>query len=101
VSFYFDDRIRYDAYSPEIQTAIEAIIVLGGEAVVGSLAEDGIRIDTEIVAGPNELAEFLSVVKPGSRAFYGPFPALDNDGVRAVTVVLPDADGTERVHPYL
>ena len=68
--------------------------------MVGTLAEDGIRIDTEIITGLNELAEFLSVVKPGSRVFYGPFPARDNDGVRAVTLVLPDADGTARLHPH-
>lgn len=100
VSFYFDDRIRNDAYSPGVQTAVEAVIAQNGEAVVGVLAEGGIRIDAEIITGPNELAEFLSVVKPGSRLFCGPFPAKDNDGVRAVTLVLPDADGTVRAHPH-
>jgi hypothetical protein len=100
VSFYFDDRIRNDAYSPGVQIAVKAVIAQNGEAVVGALAEDDTRIDAEIITGPNELAEFLSVVKRGSRVFYGPFPAKDNDGVRAVTLVLPDADGTVRAHPH-
>jgi hypothetical protein len=100
VSFYFDDRIRNDGYSPAVATAVEAVIVQNGEAVVGTLAEDDTRIDAEIITGPNELAEFLSAVKQGSRVFYGPFPAKDNDGVRAVTLVLPDADGTVRAHPH-
>jgi hypothetical protein len=100
VSFYFDDRIRNDACSPEIQTAVEAVIAQNSEAVVGVLGEGGIRIDAEILTGPNELSEFLSVVKPGARLFFGPFPAKDNDGVRAVTLVLPDGDGKVRAHPH-
>jgi len=100
VSFYFDDRIRNDVHSPSVQIAVEAVIARNGEAMVGALAEDDTRIDAEIISGPNELAEYLSMVKPGSRVFYGPFPAKDNDGVRAVTIVLPDADGTVRAHPH-
>jgi hypothetical protein len=100
VSFYFDDQIRNNPYSPGIKVAVEAVIVQSGEAVVGTLAEDGISIDAEILTGPNELADFLLAVKPGARIFYGPFPAKDNDGVRAVTLVLPDADGKVRLHPH-
>jgi hypothetical protein len=100
VSFYFDDRIQNDTYSSGVKTAVEAVVVQNGEAVVGTLAEDGIRIDAEIITGPNELAAFLLAIDPGSRLFYGPFPAKDNDGIRAVTLVLPDADGTVRAHPH-
>ena len=100
VSFYFDDRIRNEAYSPAVQPAIKDVIAQNGEAVVGALAEDGICIDAEIITGPNELAEFLSAVKPGSRVFCGTFPAKDNDWVRAVTLVLPDAGGKVRAHPH-
>jgi hypothetical protein len=28
------------------------------------------------------------------------YPGRDNDGVNAVTLTLPDLDGTTRTHPY-
>jgi hypothetical protein len=100
VSFYFDDRIRGDNCSPEVMSAVERIIARTGEAVVGALGEDGLHIDVEILTGPNELAAFASKISPASRVFYGVFPARDNDGVQAVTVVLLDADGIVRPNPH-
>jgi hypothetical protein len=100
VSFYFDDRIRSDLHSRRIQASIEEIIAKEGDAVVGTLAEDGVRIDVQIVAGPKELVEFLSAIASDRRVFYGAFPGRDNDGVEAVTLTIPDADGTVRNHPH-
>jgi hypothetical protein len=100
VSFYFDDRIRRESYSPKLMTAIEAVIATHRETIIGTLGEDGILIDAEFVSGPNDLAELLLTIEPGVRVFYGPFPARDNDGVQAVTLTLPDADGTIRAHPH-
>lgn len=100
VSFYFDDRMRSDFYSTELKSRVETIIAETGEAVVGVLCEDGMHINVEIIAGLHELAEFVSTLGPTSRVFYGAFPARDNDGIRAVTVVLPDADGVVRAHPH-
>ncbi len=99
VSFYFDGRIRSDLYSPDVESNVENIIAEEGEAVIGRLHEDGCRIEIETVAGPGDLAEFISTINPTSRLFYGTHPTRDNDGIRAVTVLLPDADTIARAHP--
>ena len=100
VSFYFDDRIQRSLYSPEIKSNAGKIIAETGEVIIGVLDEDGLHIDVEIITGPNELTEFASTTSFTSHVFYGVFPARDNDGVRAVTVTLPDTDGIVRAHPH-
>ena len=100
VSFYFDDRVRSAIYSPELKSAVEGIIAETGEAIIGALGEDRLHIDVEILTGARELAEFASTTSLTSRVFYGAFPARDNDGTRAVTMVIPDADGIARCHPH-
>jgi len=40
------------------------------------------------------------VVGGSAHIFYGPFPSPDDDGVNAITIVLPDVDGFVRPHPY-
>ncbi len=100
VSFYFDDRIRNEALSPESKEKVESIVSETGEVIVGTLAADGLHVDSEIITGPNELASFFSGVSFTTRIFYGAFPARDNDGIHAVTVTLPDADGIVRPHPH-
>jgi hypothetical protein len=52
------------------------------------------------VTGCNDLDDFVSTLTAVSLVFFGPFPASDNDGIRAVTVALPDADGVVRSHPH-
>ena len=100
MSFYFDDRIQSGLYSAEIKLNAETIIAETGEVIIGVLDEDGLHIDVEIITGPNELTEFASTTSFTSHVFYGVFPARDNDGVRAVTVTLPDTDGIVRAHPH-
>jgi len=100
VSFYFDGRIRNAPYSPELRSIIEKVITETGDAVLGHLNKDGLHIDHEIVTGPNDLTEFASNFGPESRVFYGAFPNRDNDGIKAVTVTLPDHDGIVRPHPH-
>ena len=100
VSFYFDGRIKHEPYSAVARATIERIICEEREAVVGYLQEAGPRIEVQIVAGPAELDELAPNLIASSSVFYGAFPARDNDGVRAVTIVLPDEDGIVRRHPY-
>lgn len=100
VSFYFDGRIRSGTYSEEIKSSLEKIIAEEGEAIIGCLNEDGLRIDIEIVAGLNDIADYVTTFGSVQRVFYGAFPARDNDGELAVTVVLPDRDGSVRDHPH-
>jgi len=100
VSVYFDDRIRNAFYSPAIKLEMENIIVRTGDVVLGLLCEDQLHVDVTFVDNARQLAEETSGIDSTSQIFYGAFPVRDNDGVRAVTVVLPDADGTVRPHPH-
>jgi hypothetical protein len=100
VSFYFDGRIQNALYSPELKPNLEKIIVETGDLVFGLLNKDGFHLDVDFLCGPQELAEVTSTLDSKVRIFYGAFPARDNDGIRAVTLVLPDADGIVRPHPY-
>jgi hypothetical protein len=70
------------------------------DAVGGTLSGARIEVDVEFIAGPRDLAEYAEGLTPGTRAFYGPFPARDNDGEFAVTLDLPDSDGIVRQHPH-
>lgn len=100
VSFYFGDQIRYEALDAEVTRRVDEAIGTTREAVVGVLDRDGVRINMEVVSGPNEFAEYASAMSASSRVFYGAFPGRENDGRRAVTVTLPDADGVTREHPH-
>jgi hypothetical protein len=100
VSFYFDARIQSGHYSPEIKSNAERTIAETGEVIIGVLGEDSLLIDVQMLTGLDELTEFASTIGSTSRVFYGVFPARDNDGVRAVTVTLPDTDGVIRPHPH-
>ena|SRR6266581_2641195 len=99
VSFYFDERIRKVALSPSVRSEIERISARDGDSVVGVL-EDEIHIRVDFPGGTRDLDEFASRVSPGATVFTGAFPARDNDGIGAVTITLPDADGIVRAHPH-
>jgi hypothetical protein len=100
VSFYFDDRIQDRALNDDVEAQILDLVVRCGDVVVCRHGADELELLVEFVAGPNELAEFTSEVRMGERVYFGAFPARDNDGVDAVTVTLPDADGVVRGHPH-
>jgi hypothetical protein len=99
VSFYFDGRIRRAPDSSVFRADVEKIIAVTGDAMVGALTPGGILIDARIVSGPSDLADELTDLR-ATMFFYGAFPARDNDGVRAVTVQIPDEDGIVRAHPH-
>ena len=100
ISFYFDGRIRKTADQTALVADVEAIIAEMGDAVVGALGADGVEINMEVVVSRDDLAEVLSSIGPVPQLFYGAFPARDDDGMVAVTVTLPDADGIVRAHPH-
>jgi hypothetical protein len=99
VSFYFDKRIKSEAYSPQINVAMNELLVRYGEVLVGVISNE-IEIAVEVITGQGELFELTSAFDLGARVFYGVFPARDNDGVNAISVVLPDRDGVVRPHPH-
>jgi hypothetical protein len=100
VSFYFDGRIRDTRNAPAHKPEMERIITETGDVVIGFLRDDGHILDVEFVDNTHRLIEIINDLSSTTRVFYGQFPARDSDGVSAVTVVLPDADGTVRDHPH-
>jgi len=100
VSFYFDGRIRDGVLSPELLAEIQRLTAKDIDIVFGVLAPDGIDIDVDYPSTPGEVADDAAHLTAGARAFFGLFPARDNDGVDAVTLNLPDADGVVRPHPH-
>jgi hypothetical protein len=100
VSFYFDDRIRRAPITDEVTAEVHRIVAETGDALVGFLDEDGIEVRAEIAMSAADLADFLSENEGAGPLLFGPFPSRDNDGIDAVTVVLPDEDGVVRPHPH-
>jgi hypothetical protein len=98
VSFYFDDRIT-EGDPVTTRDLIAAIATLDGDAVVAAFDGD-LELRIDLPAGKADLDDFLAALEPGDRFLYGAFPAAENDGRNAVSLVLPDADGVVREHPY-
>ena len=100
VSFYFDDRIGKLWHFEEVCSRVDEVVAAVGECVVGVLANDEIGIEVGFVSGRDDLSEFLNGLPSSSPFFVGEFPARDNDGKDAATILLPDADGVVREHPH-
>lgn len=100
VSFYFDGRIELRPWDDETEILVLDLITATGDAVVGRRDPDGIEIAVDCVAGANELDDFADRLVPPTAIFVGAFPARDNDGADAVTIMLPDRDGVTRPHPH-
>ena len=99
VSFYFDGRISEQPVN-HAASRIARIFATHGEVVVARLLDDGPELDVELISSADEVEDLLSISGDASRAFVGSFPAPDDDGVDAVTVIVPDADGTVRREPH-
>jgi hypothetical protein len=100
LSFYFDGRLAMGTYDANVASEVLRIARIDHDAVLGKLSSDGLSLAVDFIADRSELEEFARGIPPGSRVFYGPFPARDNDGVRVVTIDFPDLDGVVRPHPH-
>lgn len=100
VSFYFDQRFQFRAVSASAMLEIQQIIDNTSDAVVGIVYPREVRLNAEVVVGANDLKDFFSSIPAQSQLCYGAFPGRDNDGIRAVTLTLPDRDGVIRAHPH-
>lgn len=98
VSFYFDDRI-IEGDPATTKDRIVEIAKRDGDALVAAFDGD-LEMRADFPAGRSSLDDFLVDLEPGDRFFYGAFPAPDDDGINAVSLVLPDTDGVVREHPY-
>jgi len=97
-SFYFDDRLRFRAVN---ESFINDYLRWGPEAVVGLRTDYELEFDVDFCTGLDELREFLGPhYSDSSEVLLGTYPAADDDGVDAVTLLLPDADGQVRAHPH-
>lgn len=100
VSFYVDDRIEWAMPTPKMRQRVLAIVASDGDAVVGRLGADGLELIVDYVGGQDAPMRFIEAAPGEEPLFFGPFPAREDDGVRALTITLPDADGVIREHPH-
>jgi hypothetical protein len=100
LSFYFDGRLAPREYDSSVATEIVRIVARDQNAVVGKLSSDGMSLEVDFPSNQSELEDFIRAFPPGTRFFFGAYPGRDNDGVHAVTIDLPDADGVVRRHPH-
>jgi hypothetical protein len=98
VTFFLDGRISEAAVSEATTASILEIVAQDEDAFVARRT-DGIELESEFVAGPDELTEFLGRLQPGERILYGRWGVYD-DGEAVMTAYLPDRDGTTRQHAY-
>jgi hypothetical protein len=100
LSFYFDGRLAPREYDSSVATEIVRVAARDHNAVVGKLSADGMTLEVDFPSNQSELEDFIRAFPPGTRFFFGAYPGRDNDGVHAVTIDLPDADGVVRQHPH-
>jgi hypothetical protein len=98
VTFFFDGRISESAVSDATKASILEIVGEDEDAFVARRT-DGIELEFDYVAGPDDLTGFLERLQPGERILYGRW-GIDDDGEAVMTAYLPDRDGTTRRHPY-
>lgn len=100
VSFYFDDRIAEFELNAELTNIVARLLEQHGEIVVGTMPVNGVEIDVDFATSPHEVVEHLELAPSPYRVFVGAYPAADNDGVGAITALVPDADGSVRREPH-
>jgi hypothetical protein len=100
VSFYRDGRIKRAPFGDEVEVELMEDIVRDGDALLGWRIPGIPELAMEVVSGPMDMSELAVEATAQSEVFYGAVPGRDNDGVNAITLVLPDADGVRRDHPH-
>lgn len=100
VSFYLDGQISIQRAGPDLRESLLSILHRTGAVLVGLEEVDGIHIAMHIPVGDEELDETLSTLGEDSIVYVGPYPGRDDDGRRAITLLIPDSDGVVRQHPH-
>jgi hypothetical protein len=86
-------------FNDDAEAEILRVITDTEEAVVGVATPGQVVLDAHVLTDSLELSE-VHVELVGHDIYLGPYPDPANDGVDAITLVLPDADGVVRSHPY-
>ncbi|MFE7707252.1 hypothetical protein ACFU6I_15900 [Streptomyces sp. NPDC057486] len=100
VSVYLDGRIAWHRYDESVRESIIRIAAEEHDCVVGVRGVDQFSIEVDFIGGPAELDVYEQTLGNLSKVYYGSFPGRDDDGLNAVTLIVPDADGIRRDHPY-
>lgn len=98
VSFYFDGHIRKAPPSDALAERLSALVRDSEGFIAGCLDANGVDINMKD-CDPDDIADLMRD-RSNAAIFHGEYPAADNDGVDAITVTLPDADGAVRGHPH-
>lgn len=103
VSFFFDDRFTHRRYTPRTRAEMARFMdylrgVPGenGSIVLGHVDDDALHMTVDYPSAPVEADEFVAEFEPDPWIYYGRFPGRENDGIRAVNIVVPDEDGVVR-----
>ncbi|GAB2651888.1 hypothetical protein [Kribbella swartbergensis] len=100
VSFYFDGGVHISQDDEGTRQQMFDEVTSTGEIILGYPNEADVVLNMDIISGPSELTEHLIHHTGGERIVWGTLPAPLNDGHKAVTVDLVDADGMLRTHPH-
>jgi hypothetical protein len=98
VGFFFDNRIRRQPFSEEVGEQITDIATVTGEVLLGREGPAEPELEMDFLS-PDELPERLAGLRVDEVVYYGAFPAMDEDGVSAVSYTPPDDDGIVRPQP--
>ena len=100
VSFYFDDRVAEVPVDDHLRRMIPTLLAEQPDFVLARRSTDEVELEVEFVGSISEADELLTLCGSASRVFIGRFPSADDDGVSAITALVPDADGTARREPH-
>jgi hypothetical protein len=76
VSFYFDQRIQSDIYSPQIRVAISELLVRYVEVLVGVISKNEVELDVEVITWQSETVRADVHVRSRCALFMGYSPRV-------------------------
>jgi len=100
VSFYFSEYLHVEADTEATRQEMFDEVIQHGELVLGYPSPDDPELEMPIISGPSELTECLMLHPEDSLAVWGQWPPREDNGEKAITVDLVDADGVLRSHPH-
>lgn len=100
VSFYFGDQFTRATYTAEVHAELLQIMRTTDVVVALDPPPGEVLLDWDFYNSPRELAEFTDTLGSASVLHFGPYPGRDDDGIEAISLILPDRDGVVRPHPH-
>jgi hypothetical protein len=88
VGFFFDDRIRREPFSDQVESEMFDLTATTGEVLFGRELGEGPELQMDCLAA-SEISEALAAVRSGETVYYGVFPVVEDDGVTCIAFVPP------------